>query len=552
MLIIIASSLIISGIFATIAKVNRNTRPSDFIAVYLLGVVTLILTKDFMSDGSGPNQTFTFLMIAVLSINFAIGEFVKNKNLKLFLAIPVLLSGVVFLYPGLAEHSYMGHPIDDINVLFVIALVGTITPILLHLVNAILELFLAKITPFKWTEKDKALLQGGFSFAFIGIMAALGGFLLGKIGVLVAATFFMSSSFIARNRTSISSSILISASGALFLISAAYIILEQAGFNSLDLNNGEVLQGIFMAGFIALFYILLTKLGQNNDGKWKFLMIFKAVFVPILVIFLLGFAYTQLERLGGVLTLTALLISLGAISLLYSTFKIDSNITGLKLLSLGTVLIIAPYFSPIQQSSGIDLGALGIEQADGSESQNKVQSYHDQLNEPNGRDLSIATGKWKIDETASKIFFELGPQGGRTKGEFQKVKGKFSVKEELSDTEISVVMPVANITTFNSMRDESLLEEEYLHEEKHPELSFDSKKFTKKGDAYEVEGEFTLLGITKPIDLTLKLVGVGEKDGKEIMVLWGKASLNRTDYGMVSSAKIGDVVDFHFEVQLVK
>lgn len=552
MLIIIASSLIISGIFATISKVNRNTRPSDFIAVYLLGVVTLILTKDFMSDGSGPNQTFTFLMIAVLSINFAIGEFVKNKNLKLFLAIPVLLSGVVFLYPGLAEHSYMGHPIDDINVLFVIALVGTITPILLHLVNAILELFLAKITPFKWTEKDKALLQGGFSFAFIGIMAALGGFLLGKIGVLVAATFFMSSSFIARNRTSISSSILISASGALFLISAAYIILEQAGFNSLDLNNGEVLQGIFMAGFIALFYILLTKLGQNNDGKWKFLMIFKAVFVPILVIFLLGFAYTQLERLGGVLTLTALLISLGAISLLYSTFKIDSNITGLKLLSLGTVLIIAPYFSPIQQSSGIDLGALGIEQADGSESQNKVQSYHDQLNEPNGRDLSIATGKWKIDETASKIFFELGPQGGRTKGEFQKVKGKFSVKEELSDTEISVVMPVANITTFNSMRDESLLEEEYLHEEKHPELSFDSKKFTKKGDAYEVEGEFTLLGITKPIDLTLKLVGVGEKDGKEIMVLWGKASLNRTDYGMVSSAKIGDVVDFHFEVQLVK
>ena len=150
----------------------------------------------------------------------------------------------------------------------------------------------------------------------------------------------------------------------------------------------------------------------------------------------------------------------------------------------------------------------------------------------------------------SKIFFELGPEGGKTSGEFQVVKGKFNVKEELSQSEIKVIMPVNSITTFNSMRDESLLEEEYLHQEKYPEIIFKANSFTAEGDAYRVDGEFTLLGVTKKLPVTLKLVGIGEKDKNKIMVLLGKSSLNRTDYGMVSSAKIGDVVDFHFEVQL--
>jgi polyisoprenoid-binding protein YceI len=331
------------------------------------------------------------------------------------------------------------------------------------------------------------------------------------------------------------------------------MILEQAGFQSLNLTSGEVLEGIFMAGFIAVLYELFIRLAQHRSGKWKILLIFKAIFVPLLIIFLLGFAYTQLERLGGILTLTAMLISLGVLSLLYSTFKTASNIIGLKLISLGFVLLIAPLFTPVKQTSKIDLGALGIEQSDGNnKTPSSVKGYHEKLEEPNGQDLNQAIGTWKIDDAISKVFFELGPQGGRTSGEFQKVKGKFKVAEDISKSEIRVVMPVKEITTFNSMRDESLMEEDYLHEGKHPEITFESNSFTAEGDAYKVEGDFTLLGITKQLSLTLKLVGVGESDGNKIMVLWGKASLNRTDYGMASSAKIGDVVDFHFEVQLTQ
>ena len=61
-----------------------------------------------------------------------------------------------------------------------------------------------------------------------------------------------------------------------------------------------------------------------------------------------------------------------------------------------------------------------------------------------------------------------------------------------------------------------------------------------------------MMDVTNEIELTLKLVGIGEKEGKRIMVLWGKSQLDRTNFGMAPSSKEGNVVDFHFEVQLTE
>src|SRR5690554_1879087 len=552
MFIITAVFLLISGIFAAIAKVTKNTKASEFIAVYILGISTLILAKDLISDATGTNQTLIFLLIGILSVSFALGELLKKKSQIAFVAIPILLSLVFLFFPELSNHSYMGHATDDLYMLLVIAILSASTPPLMQIANGGIKILTAKFSPILWNKTDAHLLESALAYAFIGGLAALGGFLLGKVGLLVAATFFLSSSFIARNRTSVTPSLLLSTSSAMFIISAAFIILNQAGYDGLDLTNGEVLQGTFMAGFIAILYELFIRLAQHRKGKWRALLTFKAVFVPLLFIFLLGFAYTQLERLGGVLTLTSLLISLAALSLLYSTFKIASNIIGLNMISLGFILLIAPMFSPIKQSSGIDLSDLGIEQSTDNKKTTSGESYHDRLDEPNGNDLSQANGDWEINEEVSKIFFELGPKSGRVNGELTKIKGKFTIAEEIENSSIDVVIPSKHISTFNSMRDESLLEDEFLHVEKHPEMTFTANNFTAKNDAYEVNGEFTLLGITKPHQVILKLVGVGEKDGEKVMVLWGKSSLNRTDFGMPSSAKIGDVVDFHFEVQLTK
>lgn len=553
MTIITALFLMISGVFAAIAKVRQNSKPSQLIAVFILGLSTLILSKDFLEDPNGSNQILTFLLITVLGVSFAIGEFTKRNSKNIFLFVPVLLSGIFLFYPELAKHRYMNHPIDDLTVLILIASVSAITPLLIQLLSKFMSKMVNKITPITWSKSDAHLFESGLTLLYIAGIAALGSFLLGKVGILVAGTFFLSSTLIARGKTASTPSLLISSSSGLLLISGVFVLLEQAGYASLDLTNGEVLEGVFMAGFIMIVYELLIRLAQRSEGKWRFLFTFKAFFVPALMLFLLGFAYTQLERLGGVLTLSAVIASMAVVSVIYNAFNKSSNLIGLKLFSLGFILIIAPFFAPVKQSSGIDLGALGIENnANAIKEKGKGQSYHDKLDEPNGQELSSAMGTWEIDSESSKVFFELGPPNGRTSGEFTNIEGEFDVKENIEQSSIEVTLPVKHISTYNSMRDETLMEEDYFHAEKYPKLTFKAKEFNENGDAYKVKGEFSMLGHTNPLELTLKLVGVGEKDHKKIMVLWGKASLDKTDYGMPSSAKIGDVVDFHFEVQLTQ
>src|SRR5690554_6699351 len=107
MITITAVFLLISGIFAALAKVRKNTKPSEFIAVYILGLSTLILTKDYFFDENGPNQTITFILIAVLSVSFALGELLKKKKQPIFLIIPFLLSFVLLLFPELSSHEYL-------------------------------------------------------------------------------------------------------------------------------------------------------------------------------------------------------------------------------------------------------------------------------------------------------------------------------------------------------------------------------------------------------------------------------------------------------------
>ncbi|WP_159038524.1 YceI family protein [Brumimicrobium mesophilum] len=553
---ILAVIALITGGFMTYGLIKNRTNSLPYIAVFILSLLTIIYSRDLILSDENSNHLLAYLLISVLGINFAIGEFTKNSTKKLFILAPTVLSGIFFMYPQVAEHSFLGQKIDDIIIVFAIALLSSVAPLIIFIFDKIVTIGITKITTIKWEAEDKHLFHNALTLAYVGVIAVIGSFLLGKISFLIAATFLISSAFVTRNKYGIKNSTLLSSGAALLLISSAYIVLEKSGFETLDLKNGEVIEGLFMAGFLAVIYSLFIKLGQHTKGTWTFLPVLKSVLAPIIILFLMGFAYTQLERLGGVLTLTSYLIALGLITMIYSTLKSNANLIGLHLISLGSVLLFSPYLQPVQQSSGIDLGALGIELTEGKENKtsdnNNNLSYHEKLDEPAGKELNNSVGTWTIDPTSSKVFFELGPVDGRTKGEFTNIEGEFKIGEELKNTSIAVTLPVEHISTYNSMRDESLMDIEYFHQEKFPEISYQADQFTKEEDAYILEGTFNMLGYSNPLSLTLKLVGVGEKDGKEIMVLWGKASVNRTEYGMPSSAKVGDVVDFHFEVQLTK
>ncbi|MEX1192858.1 MAG: YceI family protein [Brumimicrobium sp.] len=547
MVTITAIFTLFAGVLATIAHSRNNYGSVKSISYYILGLSVLILSFDYFQYKAESNQLIPLFLISILSVHFFLGEVSKNKTALLWNIIPVVLSFVVLLLPNLAEYSYMDFSIGSNNEVLIIAIVSSLTPFLTHLAKLGIGSLIITFGSIKWAENEENYLESLVSYAFIGGVAALGMFLMGNLGLLVAGTFYLSASFIARNKLGLENDIISAASGAMFLIVLVPILLSKGGFETLDFTRGEVLEGAFVAGFMIIFYDLLLRLARHNIGTWKFLLTFKSLFVPILAILLLGFAYTQLERLGGVLALAGIIMSMAILSITFALFK-NTTYVALKLTTIGVVFLILPYVSPVESKSSIDLNALGIETNDNDKNSKKSEKQKEKA--PKGKDLSEGIGKWLIDSENSKVSFELGPDNGRTKGEFQVVKGDFNVKENVNNSEISVTLPVESLTTFNSMRDEHLMESEYFHEEKYPKITFKSTQFEKSNDAYEVKGDFTMMNVTKSIEVTLKLVGIGEKDGKKTMVLWGTSQIDRTEFGMSSSSKIGDVVDFNFEVQL--
>lgn len=536
-----------SGIITTTAFAKNIGGSVKAISHYILGLVVLILSIDYFSvEGSEEVAPLPLYLLSILSILFFLGELTKHKYSLGWNLLPITLTGTLFLAPQIELTAFLGSGTDGIDGILVIAALSATTPFLTHLAKLGISNLIIRFGSIRWADNEDNYLESLVSYAFIGGISALGLFLSGYAGLLVAGTFYTGASLVARNKLGLKNDIILSAGSALYLIVAMLILLEYGDYDNLDFTRGEILEGAFIGGFMILIYDLLLLLARFNSGKWKAILTLKAIIVPIMAIGALAFAYTQLERLGGLLSLAAVLVSLALISILFSLFK-DYTFIGLKLITVGSVFLVTPYILPVQQSSSIDLASLGIE------TETKDQSSpNNVVREPEGKSFEEAIGKWKINEENSKIFFELGPEKGRTKGEFQVVKGNFDIKQNIENSAIQVTLPVKSLSTFIGPRDEHLMEKDYFHEEKYPEITFVSKSISQKEDGLLVAGDFTMMGVSKELDVKLKLIGKGEKDGNPVIVIWGSSTLNRTHFGMASSSKIGDIVEFTYEVQLKK
>ncbi len=552
MVTIIGLFTLFAGMLATIAYARNRYESVKSISYFILGLATLILSMDFFSYSSDHQFMLSTVLISILSIHFFVGEITKHKTQVWWNLIPLLAALALLLMPYIEEITYMGFGIDRALDVFLIALISASVPFLTHLAKLGISNLIIRFGSIKWAEHEENYLESLVSYAFIGGIAVLGSFLLGNLGLLLAGTFHLSATLIARNKVGLQNDILSSASGALILLVFVPIYLNMGGFDQLDFTRGEVLEGAFVAGFMILFHELFMKLARYNTGKWKVILTFFALFIPLLAVVLLGFAYTQLERLGGVLTIGGMITSIALLSVVFTIFK-NSSLIALKLITLGTALLILPSIKPVTTSSKIDYADLGIEKesATASSDSGKKEKTSDKAQDtPEGKDLQEATGEWTINQEQSQITFALGPPDGRTEGAIQRISGEVSIAEDLKESTLSVVMQVASLTTYNSMRDESLMSEDYFYEEQYPKMTYKAKGFKKNGDTYLLNGTFTMLGTSNPLEVELKLLGTGESDGGKVAILWGQSQLDRTAYGMDPSAKLGNVVDFNFEVQL--
>lgn len=147
------------------------------------------------------------------------------------------------------------------------------------------------------------------------------------------------------------------------------------------------------------------------------------------------------------------------------------------------------------------------------------------------------TTKWVIDPSHSEVQFKVKHLMVSTvTGLFSQYEGQLEMAgDDFEDAKIQFSADVASISTGHEQRDGHLKSADFFDVEQFPKLTFESTSLTKKGnDTYELKGNLTMHGVTKPVTLKAEYGGqmvdfYGQtKAGFELA-----GTLKRKEFGLV-------------------
>lgn len=176
-----------------------------------------------------------------------------------------------------------------------------------------------------------------------------------------------------------------------------------------------------------------------------------------------------------------------------------------------------------------------------------------------GSSLAHALDTYKIDPSHSAVVFKVNHLGfTHVYGQFPKVEGEFKVDGKKGEKEsITVTVDANSITTHEAKRDKHLKNADFFDVKQFPTITFKSDSVTKKGgNKYEVKGQLSLHGVTKPVTFTLDRGRTGKDP-------WGNTrtggdaqfTIKRSDFGMnymQGENQVSDEVTLFLAVEGIK
>ena len=143
-------------------------------------------------------------------------------------------------------------------------------------------------------------------------------------------------------------------------------------------------------------------------------------------------------------------------------------------------------------------------------------------------------GIWKIDTAHSQIEFVVRHlMVSKARGRFDAFDGEIRVGDRPEDSSVSVEIPVASISTGDPGRDGHLLSPDFFDAEQYPTISFRSTAVRPAGERYEVDGELTVHGVTRPVTLDTEYFGTTRDPfGNDKVVFSASTEVDREDFGL--------------------
>jgi polyisoprenoid-binding protein YceI len=151
-----------------------------------------------------------------------------------------------------------------------------------------------------------------------------------------------------------------------------------------------------------------------------------------------------------------------------------------------------------------------------------------------------AASTWKVDSANAKVNFTLHGPFGTVHGSFKGLEATINFNEkDLSASSITASIDAKTVSTGVSLRNSDLRnKEEWLNTDKFPRISFKSTKIEKSPNGFKANGNMTIKGITKPVEIPFTFTNK-ESTG----VFTGQFTIKREDYNIGKpGGSVGDVI----------
>ena len=180
------------------------------------------------------------------------------------------------------------------------------------------------------------------------------------------------------------------------------------------------------------------------------------------------------------------------------------------------------------------------------------------------RTVAAQASDWTIDKSHSEADFSVKHLAiGTVHGNFHGVSGTIHFEAgNPAAWSVKATIDVNTIDTGVDGRDKSLRGTDFFDVAKYPTMTFQSTGVKPAGSGYELTGDLTLHGVTKPVTLAMEALGneqVG-MDGKSVhRGFTATTKVNRKDFGLKwngtlksGDAVIGDEVRIELDVEAVR
>ena len=143
-------------------------------------------------------------------------------------------------------------------------------------------------------------------------------------------------------------------------------------------------------------------------------------------------------------------------------------------------------------------------------------------------------GTYSLDATHTTVEF-VGRHLGfsKVRGRFTKFDGAFKIADVPEESSVSVEIAVASVDSADERRDEHLRSPDFFDVAGHPKIVFQSTGVRAGDGDWEVSGDLTVRGVTKPVVLHVEFEGGDSSPwGDQRVGFSAWAELNREDWGL--------------------